>query len=250
LQDVRTGTDRVLPSCAVEERLARRPQAIRAMFAAVASRYDLLNRMLSLRQDVRWRRRLAGAVAGAPAGPVLDLATGTGDVALALDGRAVVGADFCIDMLALARPKARRVRRSLPLAVADALALPFAPATFAAVTIAFGIRNFADLDTALEELHRVLVAGGVLALLEFQRPRRAVVALALRLWNRVVVTPVGRMVSADREAYAYLPASVETFPDSEALARRAAAHGFELLERDDLSGGIAALTVVRRQEDE
>ncbi len=218
------------------------------MFASVAPRYDLLNRVLSLRQDVRWRRLLAAALRHAPAGEVLDLACGTGDVALAIDARAVVGADFCLDMLALARPKAARLGRRLPLAGADALALPFRDGVFAAVTVAFGVRNFADLDAGLGEIRRVLAPSGVLAVLEFQRPTVPGMAAMMRVWNRLVIGPVGRLLSPDGGAYSYLPASVETFPDARELGARLAARGLATVERRELSGGIAALTVARKVE--
>ena len=235
----------MLPSEAVEERLARRPEAIRGMFAAVAPRYDLLNRLLSLRQDVRWRRRMTAALGAAPPGPVLDLATGTGDVALAISRRRVTGVDFCVDMLALAAAKARRRRRAIRWVAADGLALPFPASAFAAVTVAFGVRNFADLGTGLAEIRRVLLPGGVLAILEFQPPRRRAVRAALRAWNRLVLAPLGSLLSGDPAAYAYLPASVDTFPDAGALARAVQAAGFGLDGSRELSGGIVALTVAR-----
>lgn len=216
------------------------------MFSGVAGRYDLLNRVLSVRQDVRWRRRLVAALDAAPPGPVLDLATGTGDVALAVDGRETIGADFCVDMLALARGKAERRRRHLALAGADALALPFQDGVFAAVTVAFGVRNFADLDAGFAEVARVLRGGGIFAVLEFQRPASPLVAAFSAAWNRLVVTPVGRLVSHDGEAYAYLPASVTTFPDHHELATRIERHGFSGVASETLSGGIAALTVARK----
>jgi demethylmenaquinone methyltransferase/2-methoxy-6-polyprenyl-1,4-benzoquinol methylase len=232
----------------MEQRLARDPGAIRGMFAAVAPRYDLLNRVLSLRQDVRWRRRLVAALAVAPVGPVLDVASGTGDVALAIADRAVTGADFCLDMLAIARAKARQRHAGARWACADGLALPFRDGAFAAVTVAFGVRNFADLGAGLAEIRRVLAARGVLAILEFQRPRHAVVRAGMAVWNRLAVTPVGRLLSHDPGAYAYLPASVATFSDAGALGARVAAAGFALVSTRELSGGIAALTVARREE--
>jgi len=230
------------------DRLGRDPRAIRAMFSGVARRYDLLNRVLSLRRDVAWRRRLAAAVAAAPPGAALDLATGTGDVALAITGRRVVGGDFCVDMLARAAGKARRRGRQLALVGADALALPFPDGAFAAVSVAFGVRNFADLDAGLSEMRRVLVTGGVLAILEFHRPASRVVALGSALWNRLVVTPLGRLLSDDGAAYVYLPASVDSFADPLALAARLAAQGLEAVQSRPLTGGIAVLTVARRTE--
>ncbi len=217
------------------------------MFGQVAPRYDLLNRVLSMRRDVSWRRRLVAALAHAPGGPVLDLATGTGDVALALRGRAVAAADFCPEMLAIAVRKVRRRGRGVGWTAADALALPFAGRSFAAVTVAFGVRNFPDLPAGFSEIRRVLVPGGVLAVLELQRPRRRAVAALLRLWNRAVVTPVGNAVSPDGGAYAYLPASVDTFPDRMGIAEVLRRQRFAIVASRDLSGGIAALTVARRE---
>jgi demethylmenaquinone methyltransferase / 2-methoxy-6-polyprenyl-1,4-benzoquinol methylase len=228
-------------------RLERRPEAIRAMFAGVARRYDRLNRILSLRRDVVWRKRLAAAVDTAPPGPVLDLATGTGDVALAVATRRVWGIDFCFDMLALARRKARRAGRGVRWVAADALALPFPPSTFAAVTVAFGVRNFVDLERGLAQIHEVLVPAGLLAVLEFHRPDNRAVAALSAAWNRLVVTPVGRALSDEGEAYAYLPASVSTFADGRELVARLSAAGFGDVEARRLTGGIAALTVGRKE---
>lgn len=232
----------------MDDRLARQPQAIRAMFGEVAPRYDFLNRLLSMRRDVAWRRRLVAALVHAPAGPVLDLATGTGDVALAIRDRAVVGGDFCVDMLALAVRKARRRQREVAWTAADALALPFVDGTFAAVTIAFGVRNFSGLAAGFREIRRVLSPGGVLAVVELHRPRLRAMAAGLVLWNRLVVAPLGSMISPDGGAYAYLPASVDTFPDRVEMGELLAAQGLTLVSSADLSGGIAALTVARREE--
>jgi demethylmenaquinone methyltransferase/2-methoxy-6-polyprenyl-1,4-benzoquinol methylase len=218
------------------------------MFGAIAPRYDLLNHLLSLRRDVSWRRRLVAVLSHAPEGMVLDLATGTGDVALAVRGRLVVGADFCLDMLGLSQRKARRSRRAVGWTAADALALPFADGSFAAVTIAFGVRNFADLAAGFREIRRVLAPSGVLAILELHRPRWRAAAAVIGLWNRLVVTPLGTLISPDGGAYAYLPASVDTFPDRVEMAEVLVGQGFSVLESSDLSGGIAALSVARRSD--
>jgi demethylmenaquinone methyltransferase/2-methoxy-6-polyprenyl-1,4-benzoquinol methylase len=228
------------------ERLQRRPEVIRAMFAGIARRYERLNHLLSLGRDVVWRRRLAASVARAPAGLVLDLATGTGDVALGLDGT-VIGVDFCLDMLALARRKAGAARARPLWVAADALALPFRNGSFAVVTVAFGVRNFADVGAGLREVGRVLRVGGILAVLEFQRPRSHVVRALTAVWDRAVVIPVGRLLSYDGEAYAYLPASILTFPDAAALGRGLGGLGFEAVTTRPLTGGIVALTTARKE---
>lgn len=230
----------------MNERLARKPEAIREMFGEIAPRYDLLNHLLSLRRDVGWRQKLVAALSRAPEGRVLDLATGTGDVALAVRDRSVVGGDFCLEMLALAERKALRKGHAVGWTAADALALPFADGCFAAVTIAFGVRNFSDLAAGFREIRRVLAPSGVLAILELHRPTWPAVAAAIGLWNRLVVTPLGSAISPDGGAYAYLPASVDSFPDRVEMAGVLAGVGFSVLESSNLSGGIAALTVARR----
>jgi demethylmenaquinone methyltransferase/2-methoxy-6-polyprenyl-1,4-benzoquinol methylase len=232
----------------MDERLARQPHAIRTMFGMAARRYDLLNRLMSLRLDVRWRAALVAALAAAPPGRVLDVAAGTGDVALALDGRPVTGSDFTLEMLALARRKARRRGRRVSWLAADALSLPVADGSIAGVTVAFGVRNFASLDAGLAEIRRVLCPGGVLGVLELHRPRRRLVAGLIALWNGAVVRTLGRLLSHDGDAYSYLPASVATFVDREGLQQRLAACGFEAVTSTDLMGGIAGLTLARRGE--
>lgn len=231
----------------VEERIGREPQAIRRMFAGVARRYDLLNRSLSLGQDRRWRRNLIAAVADAPAGPCLDLATGTGDVALLLPCP-VVGADFCLEMLALGRAKARRSARLPGWVAADALGLPFRDRSFAAVTVAFGVRNFSSLTSGLAEIVRVLAPGGLLGVLEFQRPPVRWKAALHRMWGRWVVAPLGGWLSDDGSAYAYLPASMADFPDRIGLQAALRSAGLYVVKGCEFSLGVVGLTVARKEE--
>lgn len=224
--------------------------AIRDMFAGVAPRYDLLNRLLSLRRDVAWRRRAAAAL-GLPAGArVLDLCCGTGDQALAVAARggSVAAADFCLPMLALARRKYGRAGGRAPDGLAgDALELPFASATFDGATAAFGLRNLADLDRGLREVARVVRPGASVAFLEFAVPRH-------RLWRSLYLTyftrllpKVGAWVSPRAGAYAYLPASVLEFPQREAMVARLAAAGLANGACEDLTGGIVCLYTARRE---
>lgn len=229
---------------------AKKAREISGMFGRIAPRYDLLNRVLSLRRDVAWRRLVAGRATSVRPEVVLDVCAGTGDLALALpDGRAV-GVDFCLPMLALARAKAKGRGRRLPLVAADALHMPFADGTVDAVTVAFGMRNFENLENGIEELVRVLRPGGVLLVLEFSRPRGALAPL-LAWWVRTIPPRIGRLVSGDPEAYTYLPASVSSFAEGEALCRSLEDAGLTRVTSRPLTGGVATLYEgVRQPESE
>jgi demethylmenaquinone methyltransferase/2-methoxy-6-polyprenyl-1,4-benzoquinol methylase len=223
-----------------EELLNKQGREIQGMFGRIAHRYDLLNRLLSMGRDVAWRRVIAARLADARADLVLDVCTGTGDVALAISDTMVVGADFCLPMLDLARLKAREAERRLPLMNADALALPLGEGSVDAVTVAFGVRNFSDLETGLVELVRVLRPGGRLLVLEFSRPR-GWLAPILGWWVRAVPPRIGRIVSGDTEAYSYLPTSVSSFPDGVELCRKLESAGLESVTARPLTGGVATL---------
>ncbi len=219
--------------------------AIRDMFAGVAPRYDLLNRVLSASLDVVWRRRAARLVGAGPGERVLDLCCGTGDQALALGrrGNRVAAADFCLPMLALARRKfARRAGSPPPRTLAaDALALPFAARRFAGATVSFGLRNVADLDAALRQLAGVLAPGGRLVVLECATPRWALVRLPYHFYFLRVLPWIGRLLSHRGAAYAYLPSSVLDFPQRQGFLERMAAAGFSDLAWRDLTFGTACL---------
>jgi demethylmenaquinone methyltransferase / 2-methoxy-6-polyprenyl-1,4-benzoquinol methylase len=224
-----------------EELAAKRASEIRGLFGRIAWRYDLLNRVLSLGQDRRWRSAVAARVAQAPPGRLLDVCTGTGDLALGLasSGR-VYGCDFSLPMLARARGKGPPSPRGPSWFAADALRLPLADGALDAVTVAFGIRNFEDLEAGLCELARVLRPGGRVVILEFSTPR-GVFAPLLRWWVRHLPPLVGRVVSGDGEAYRYLADSVASFPDGAALRRRLEAAGFAGVRATPLTGGVATL---------
>ena len=227
---------------------ATKAEAVRAMFTRIAGRYDLMNSVMTGGRHHAWRRLTARAVAGAPAGLALDLATGTGDLALAVragaPGRVVVGADFSEAMLQHARTKlAARGERGIPLLAADALALPFADRTFACVTSAFLLRNLTDLDAGLAEMRRVTVAGGLVAALEITRPGvRGWDAIFGVYFNRVVPL-IGAAVAGDRAAYTYLPQSVERFVTPPQLARLMTRAGLRDVRYRRLGLGTIALHV-------
>lgn len=217
------------------------------MFARVAARYDLANRLLSLGQDQRWRTHLRRAVGQAPPGPILDLATGTGDVALGFGEKTVLGADFCLDMLVLAKAKAHRQRQRRFWTAADVQALPFRDGAFSAVTVAFGWRNFPDPAAAFWAIRRVLKPGGILAILEFHPVEGALFRAFHTLWQRLVIEPVGSWISGDGHAYRYLPASSRSFLTAQELEVLAREAGFLPLNRRRLGLRVACLSVFRRE---
>jgi demethylmenaquinone methyltransferase/2-methoxy-6-polyprenyl-1,4-benzoquinol methylase len=224
-----------------EALLAKRSAEIRGMFERITPRYDLLNRILSLGRDVRWRRAVAESVAQIAPGRVLDMCTGTGDLALALPAsHTTCGSDFCLPMLVRARDKAARSRRRLPLFAADAQQMPIGDGALDVVTVAFGIRNFEDLETGLRELARVLRPGGTLLALEFSRPRGPLGPL-LGWWMRHVPALVGKLVSGDPEAYGYLIESAQSFPEGKELCDVLEMVGLRTVDATPVTGGVATV---------
>ena len=229
--------------------LTKRGQAIRGMFGHIAHRYDLLNRLLSVGQDLRWRRLVARRVASLAPARLLDVCTGTGDLAIGFGGvDRVYGSDFCLPMLALARRKVDRGLANPGWFAADALKLPVVDAAVDVVTVAFGVRNFEDLEAGLRELARVLRPGGRLLVLEFSRPRGPLGPL-LRWWVRRIPPLVGRIISGYAEAYSYLTASVENFPEGDRLAAVMTDSGLVDVRFRPLTGGVATLYDGMRGED-
>lgn len=223
-----------------------RAQSVRDLFSAIAPTYDLLNRVLSLGVDRRWRRAM---VAHVPAGPirVLDLACGTGDVALEI-ARArpqaqISGADFTLGMLRAARPKIRAAGRGdrISLQGASAEDLPYPEGTFDAVTMAFGIRNVVGRERALAEIRRVLKPGGEALILDFSLPPNPVVGALYGLYFHRLLPVLGGLVSGDFGAYRYLPASVQGFPPREVFAKMMEEQGFSGVTHRDLTLGVATL---------
>jgi demethylmenaquinone methyltransferase/2-methoxy-6-polyprenyl-1,4-benzoquinol methylase len=236
------------PPAAVDKSGAR----VREMFGQIAPRYDRLNHLLSLQIDRYWRRYTVGRLNLADGLPILDVCTGTGDLALAIDrrmqGRApVVGADFCREMLVLAEGKAQREHRGVRFLEADAQALPFADETFQAVTVAFGLRNVADTARGLAELVRVCRPGGQVVVLEFSQPDWPGLKQLYQWYFRHILPRVGqRLARNDRSAYHYLPASVREFPSGAGLCERLSASGLERVQHQPLTGGIATYYEGRR----
>jgi demethylmenaquinone methyltransferase/2-methoxy-6-polyprenyl-1,4-benzoquinol methylase len=221
------------------------------MFGEIAGRYDLMNRLLSLGIDRRWRRRTVKLVPPVGEAPVLDVCTGTGDLALAYwraSGRRVrvVGADFCRPMLAIGGAKVRRAgaERKVALVEADVLRLPFPDDTFQIVCVAFGLRNLSDTGRGLREMARVCRPGGRVAVLEFSLPAAWPLRAVYGWYFRHLLPRIGQALARNRQgAYDYLPASVGEFPQREALAQRIGAAGLGDVWYRGLTFGIATLYV-------
>jgi demethylmenaquinone methyltransferase/2-methoxy-6-polyprenyl-1,4-benzoquinol methylase len=228
------------------------PSRIAGMFDSIAPRYDLLNRVLSVGLDQRWRRRGVEALQLRSSARVLDLCTGTADLALAVAARhhdaSVVGVDFSGAMLRFGREKVRRagLGRSIRLIRGDATRIPLADAIVDGATIGFGIRNVAEPDRALAELARVLRAGARLSILEFGQPRIPGVRTLYAWYFRYLLPAIGRRVSHHQSAYSYLPASVGAFPPPAEFARSIERHGFTDVRAVPLTFGIVYLYVARR----
>jgi demethylmenaquinone methyltransferase/2-methoxy-6-polyprenyl-1,4-benzoquinol methylase len=216
------------------------------MFDRIAGVYDLMNTAMTAGLHHRWRERAADRTELEPGDSALDVCCGTGDLALALAPRVggqgrVVGCDFSEPMLELARGKAsERGVSQVSFEWADALELPYEDADFDAVTVGFGVRNLADLDTGLGEMARVLRPGGRLVILEITQPQRPPLSIFFSLWFDRVVPLLGT-VAGDRAAYTYLPESVKRFPGPEGLAASMDEAGFERIRYTVLAGGIIAI---------
>ncbi len=214
---------------------------VRAMFDRIAGFYDLMNSVMTAGLHHRWRERAADLARLQSGDRALDVASGTGDLALELERRVgpggeVVGSDFSEGMLDVARSKSSVVRWEW----ADAQALPYADGEFAAVTVGFGARNFGDLDKGLAEMVRVVKSGGRVVVLEITVPQKPPLSSFFRIWFDRIVPLLGRL-TGDPEAYDYLPSSVKRFPGPEALAGRMAAAGLDDVRWILTAGGIIAL---------
>jgi demethylmenaquinone methyltransferase / 2-methoxy-6-polyprenyl-1,4-benzoquinol methylase len=219
------------------------------MFDRIAGRYDLMNRLMSLGQDQRWRRRMAELARLPREGIALDLATGTGDVALAVrersPGARVVGADFSIPMMHVGQRK-NGGSRSVLFAGADALALPFRDKQFDAVLHAFLMRNIEDIPAGFSEQWRVLKRGGTLVCLEIVGPSSPAIRALYHLFFEGVVPRLGALVSGDPDAYTYLPTSVLRFPPPGELSRLMEAAGFVQVRYERVMLGAIAIHVASK----
>jgi demethylmenaquinone methyltransferase / 2-methoxy-6-polyprenyl-1,4-benzoquinol methylase len=231
--------------------LDKREVRIRSMFGNIAPSYDLLNHLLSFNVDHYWRWYTTRLVRPQGPAPILDLCTGTGDLALAFDRAArgrvpIVAADFCHPMLvrAVAKTQRQHAGQRIRFLEADAQKLPFPDDYFQITTVAFGLRNVTDTDRGLAEMVRVTQPAGRVAILEFSQPRSWLFGRLYRWYFRYVLPLVGQMISRSKDnAYRYLPASVQEFPDGEKFAQQLRRHGLIDVLWHPLTFGIATLYV-------
>lgn len=223
------------------------PESIRDLFNNIAPTYDLLNHLLSLRRDLAWRKKAVREFNGLN-GWVLDVATGTGDVAIEITrqggrGRRVFGVDFSEPMIRRAREKIKKKRllRTIAVGLGDALSLPFRSNTFHGAIIAFGLRNIADKEQALSEIVRVVRPGGKAVVLEFTLPRKGLMKGLFPFYFRRVLPRIGGWISGDRSAYAYLPESVSQVPCAEKYEKLMKKSGLVHVVSRQLTGGVASI---------
>lgn len=225
-------------------------EQVERMFDAISPKYDLLNRLFSLGVDQGWRRKVIRMVAEEPVDKLLDVATGTADLAIMASkvAKQVTGVDISDGMLAQGRVKvdAKGLKDRITLQQADSVALPFADGSFDAVTVAFGVRNYEDLSGGLREMLRVLRPGGRLLVLEFSKPQRTPMRQLFRFYFHQVMPLVGRLVSKDSAAYTYLPQSVDAFPEGQRFLDLLSAAGGQEVKARNLTGGIATIYTTRK----
>ena len=227
------------------------PSEVKAMFNAIAPTYDLLNHILSFGLDLRWRDRALALLEERRGGSFLDIASGSGDLALGalrLDPRSVVATDFALGMLEIFRMKAARRAPAGAVAIVscDAHRLPFRAERFDVTMVSFGIRNFADRLGSLREMHRVLRPGGIAMVLELTAPTAPVVRQLYRLYTGCLLPLAGRIVSRSNSAYRYLPESIANFPEREEFLSTIRQAGFGRTEAHPLNLGIATIFIGRK----
>lgn len=216
------------------------------MFDGIANRYDFLNRLLSFRIDKLWRKKVIKKLAPFQPRHILDVATGTADLALALAALkpvSIIGIDISAGMLEIGRQKVAKNRADhmIKLEKADSENLPFENNMFDAVTVAFGVRNFENLTKGLHEIHRVLQPGGQFVILEFSKVKKAPLKQFYHFYFRYITPLIGRLFSRDAKAYTYLPNSVQVFPEGEEMCVILQKVGFKKVVCTSLSFGIASI---------
>jgi len=215
---------------------------VRRLFSVIADRYDLITVLLSYGQDHRWKRRLVSMAPVSP-GPVLDLACGTGDIAfqMAAGDRRVVGLDITPRMLHLARNKQQASVHPVTFVVGDMMTLPFPDASFTIVTVGYGLRNVPRLANAIVEIQRVLVPGGRLLSLDFDRPANLLVRGVYLMYLTVVGSVLGAILHGDPDTYRYIPESIKRYPGARAVCSLIRHAGFSACTHRPVLGGLMAI---------
>lgn len=230
---------------------AGKKQQVARMFDNISGNYDFLNHFLSLGIDKGWRRKAIRILQTIQPRILLDVATGTGDFAIQamdLKPEKIVGVDISEGMLEVGRKKIKKLNleQTIELKSGDSENLGFEENKFDAVTVAFGVRNFENLEKGLSEIHRVLRPGGMLVVLEFSRPRRFPFKQLYNFYFKAILPKIGRLISKDSSAYTYLPESVEAFPDGEAFENVLKKVGFKDTACKPLTFGISSIYTARK----
>lgn len=230
----------------------KKSELVEEMFDHIAPAYDKLNHTLSMGIDRSWRRRAIGTLRPFRPRRILDVATGTGDFAIPayreLLPETLIGTDISEGMMEVGREKARRAHLSDKISFVreDCTSLSFAEGSFDAVTVAFGIRNFEDLDKSISEMHRVLAPGGHLVILELSTPNRFPMKQLFAVYSRIVIPLLGKCISKDNSAYTYLPESIRAFPQGEVMQEVIRKAGFSEVSFKRLTFGICTLYVATK----
>ncbi len=229
-----------------KEEKAGKKEQVAKMFDNISKRYDLLNHLLSMGIDKGWRKKAIRQLEPLKPQTILDVATGTGDFAiqaLTLKPKKITGVDISEGMLAVGRKKIaeKQLGHLIELKSGDSENLPFGENNFDAVTVAFGVRNFENLEKGLAEIYRVIKPGGMVVVLEFSRPRAFPFKQLYSFYFKVILPKIGRFISSDKAAYTYLPASVEAFPDGEDFLHRLNTVGFKNTKCKALTFGISSI---------
>lgn len=226
---------------------ADKKEQVAEMFDHIAPKYDLLNQVLSLGIHKGWRRRTVKKIAALKPRVIMDVATGTGDLAIEvvrqLSPEKVVGVDISEGMMKLGREKvkAKNLDSVISFQLGDSENLPFAHNTFDAITVGFGVRNFAHLEVGMKGMHDVLKPGGMLTVLEFSKPHKFPMKQLVNFYYRFILPLVGRMVSSDKRAYTYLPESIQAFPEGPAFLEVMKKTGFKDVKWQPLTFGVASI---------
>ncbi len=225
---------------------------VEAMFNDIAPRYDFLNHFLSLGIDIQWRKKVRKLLAPRNPQVILDVATGTGDLAIELcklKPEKIIGLDIAANMLNIGKEKIKKkkLEHIIEMQLGDSEELPFKDQSFDAVTVAFGVRNFENLQQGLKEMYRVLKPGGTAAILEFSKPKVFPVKQVYNFYFRYILPGFGKIVSKSKDAYTYLPESVSAFPEDQDFINELKNAGFKENSQIRLTMGIATLYSAFRQ---